>query len=112
MWFDQQFAGMLGGFFGAFIGIFGGGVIGCMSGYCIRKGYRKLFFGYIVFILLICAVLFIIGLVALLTKQPYHVWYVFILPGGLGCLIMASLTPTLKKRFTEAELRQIKAKDL
>ena len=110
-WFDQQTSGMIGGIAGTFIGACGG-LIGFMSGYCARKGLKKLFFGMIIFILTICLILFLVGITALILRQPYHVWYTFLLPGGLGGVIIATLLPLIKKRFTECELRQMQSQDL
>ncbi len=110
-WFTEQQAGMIGGIIGTCIGCWGG-LIGCMSTFCVRKGLKKLI--YALFGICIAAgfVLTIAGLVALFTKQPYHVWYAFLLPGGLAMVIPASLLPTMRKRFTEYEMRQIQARDL
>ncbi|MBN1972846.1 MAG: hypothetical protein JW787_04360 [Sedimentisphaerales bacterium] len=110
-WFDPKTAGMIGGIIGASLGITGG-IIGSLCGICVQKGWKKLI--YSLFILAIAAsiVLLIIGVVALVCKQPYHVWYPFILPGVLGTVLFSVLLPVIGKRFTGYELRKMQAKDL
>ena len=110
-WFDPRTADMLGGIIGATIGITGG-VIGSLCGIGVQKGWKKLI--YTLFMLAIAAssVLLITGIVALFCKQPYHVWYPFLLPGLLGTGLFSILLPTIGKRFTEYELRKMQAKDL
>lgn len=110
-WFNEQTAGMIGGIIGGSIGGMGG-IIGGMSGLCIRKGWKKLVYGMFGVCIVACIGLLITGVIALLSKQPYHVWYVFTLPGGIGTLVFGGLFPVLRKRFTENELRQMQAKDI
>jgi hypothetical protein len=110
-WFDPRTAGMLGGIIGASLGILGG-VIGSLCGICVQKGWKKLI--YTLFMLAIAAsiVLLITGVVALVCRQPYHVWYLFLLPGAIGTVLFSILFPVIGKRFTEYELRKMQAKDL
>ncbi len=110
-WFTEQQAGTIGGIIGTCIGLWGG-LIGCLAAFCVRKGLKKLLFSLVGICIAAGILLMITGLIALFTKQPYHVWYIFILPGFLAAGIPASLFPTIRKRFTEHEMRQIQAKDL
>ena len=59
-----------------------------------------------------CFFLLIAGGVALISKQPYGIWYGLGFPGLLGLVIFGSLTPVIFKRYREAELRKSMAKDL
>lgn len=63
-------------------------------------------------ILGVCCILLGIGGVALVTGQPYGIWYGLGFPGLLGLIIIGSLTPLVRKRYTEAELRKSMAGDL
>ncbi|MHC5061676.1 MAG: hypothetical protein ACYTFK_11410 [Planctomycetota bacterium] len=108
IWFNERTAGLIGGLIGSFIGGFGGAVIGC----CLRKGNKKFVYGYYGFIITISVAISVVGLVALIAKQPRHVWYAFLLPGLLSTVIFTSLFPVIRKRFIESEMRQMQAKDL
>lgn len=110
-WFSEQSAGMLGGIIGGGIGAMGG-IIGGMSGLCVRKGWKKLLYGTFGAMIVLSVALLITGIVALLSKQPYHVWYVFALPGLIGTAVFGGLFPMIRKRLTENELRQMQAKDI
>jgi hypothetical protein len=110
-WFDSRTAGIIGGIIGGCIGI-AGGIIGGISWLCIRKGWKKLVYSMFGAVITISFTLFIIGLTALLCKQPYHVWYSFLLPGIIGTIIFSSLLPMVRKRFIQTEMRQMQAKDL
>jgi hypothetical protein len=110
-WFNEQSAGMLGGIIGSSIGVMGA-VLGCLSGVCVRKGWKKLLYGLFGVCIMLSAATLVVGIIALLSQQPYHVWYVFVLPGGIGMGVFGGLFPVLRKRFTENELRQMQAKDI
>ncbi len=110
-WFDQKTAGLIGGIIGTALGITGG-VIGSLSGICVQKGWKKLIYTIYALTIAVCCILSIIGVVALICKQPYHVWYPFLLSGLLGTVLLSILFPVLRKRFTECELRKMQAKDL
>jgi fucose permease len=56
--------------------------------------------------------LLVVGLIALLAKQPYHVWYSFLLSGFLITVILSGLLPAMRNRFIQNEMRQMSAKDL
>jgi len=110
-WFDPQTAGKIGGIIGGCVGA-AGGIIGCTCGLCIRKGYKILVYAAFILIITICLALLMTGLIALFCKQPYHVWYSFLLPGLLGTIIFSIILPVVRKRFIEMEMRQMQAKDL
>lgn len=110
-WFNEQSAGRIGGVIGGCVGI-AGGIVGCVSGLCVRKGWKRLMYGMFGFCIVVSAAFLIAGLVALLNRQPYHVWYVFALPGLTGTAVFGGLMPVMRKRFTENKLRQMQAKDI
>jgi hypothetical protein len=59
-----------------------------------------------------CCVLLAAGVAALLTGQPYGIWYGLGYPGLLGLLLFGPLTWVIRKRYTEAELHKSMAEDL
>ena len=110
-WFDGGTAGIIGGLIGAGLGT-AGGIIGGLSGLCIRKGWKTLLYGVFITVITLSVALLITGVVALLSRQPYHVWYVFGLPGLIGTSVFGGLFPVLRKVITQNELRQMQAKDI
>jgi hypothetical protein len=110
-WFDPITAGRFGGVIGAAVGMCGA-VIGIMSGICVPKGWKKTVYTVWAVILALCAGLMVTGLAALAVGQPYHVWYVFILPGLGGFALFGGLLFVVRKRFRDIEMRQMQAKDL
>ena len=110
-WFDQQTAGMIGAIIGCTLGTTGA-LMGCCCGICVRKGWKKFALAFFTIVIAACVMLIITGIIAAANDQPYHVWYSFFFPGFIGTAIFASLFPVIRKRFTEAELKQMQAKDL
>ncbi|MFA6186623.1 MAG: hypothetical protein WC770_05350 [Phycisphaerae bacterium] len=111
IWFDPQTAGKIGAMIGGALGLIGT-LMGCSCGICVRKGWKK--FALTIFTIAIAAsvLLIITGIIAAANKQPYHVWYTFFFPGFIGTVIFSSLFPVVRKRFLDAEMRQMQAKDL
>ncbi len=111
-WFDEQTAGIIGGILGSVIGIWGGGVLGGMSSFYINKGLKKL--AYWLWGVTFFAELgvFMIGLIALILKQPFYVWWVFVFLGGLSALITGAVFPVVRKRFAEREKQIMAIEDL
>lgn len=99
-WIPGTLLGVMGGMEGAFVGI-------CAS----RGKCKKLVLSFHFGIMGACLVLMIAGVVALVTGQPYGVWYGIGFPGILVLVILGSLTPVVLKRYQEAELRN-SAKDI
>ncbi|MEN6426426.1 MAG: hypothetical protein ABFE13_13785 [Phycisphaerales bacterium] len=108
-WFDPNtFAWIPGTLLGV-----AGGIEGTLVGSLAPRGKLKtLVMGVHFTILGICGTLLIVGIVALATGQPYGVWYGLGFPGMLGVVILGSLTPLVRKRYAQAELRKSMAEDL
>ena len=110
-WFNPQTAGMLGGIIGTVIGLTGG-LVGCSCGICVRKGWKKPIYTIFISSIAIGIGLFVTGLAALCVKQPYHVWYAFLLPGFLTTIIFSSILPVIRNRFIQYEMMKMQAEDL
>ena len=97
-WFDGRTTGIIGGVLGIFWGLYGGAV-GCVGGFLVPRGKgRKLMAGMLIFGFVMGLVHLLAGLAALLFfRQPYHVWYPFVLVGGIGVFIYFILLKVCKK---------------
>ena len=112
MWFDAQTAGLVGGITGGAIGVTCG-ALGIMAGIFARKGKYKNFILAFAFMLIICgAALLCTGIIALATRQPYHVWYPFVFSGALLIVIIIPNYIVLRKTYTSAELKKMDIDDL
>lgn len=98
---------------GMLLGSIGGGIGGPLAGIFAGRGkFRKLVLGFYYSILLISAGLFIAGIAAFFSGQPYAVWYGLGFPGLLCLIIFSIITGVVLKRYNEAELRKSMASDL
>ncbi len=108
-WFDPAFAWIPG----TLLGVIGGGLGGPLAGYFAPKGkFKTQVLGFYYLILIISTVLFVAGITALVSGQPYGIWYGLGFPGLLCLIIFGVLTGVVSKRYREAELRRSIAKDL
>lgn len=57
-------------------------------------------------------VLLLVGLAALAVKQPYPIWYAFLLPGVIGVTVVGANFATILKRYRDVEQRRLAARDL
>jgi len=110
-WFDHGAAGTIGGVIGSILGLTGA-LAGCSCGFCVRKGWRKPIYTIFIFAIATGVALLVTGIVAVFVKQPYHVWYAFLLPGLIGTVVFSSIFPVVRRRFMEAEMRKMQAKDI
>jgi hypothetical protein len=108
-WFDPNSFGWIPG---TLLGL-AGGIEGTLLGaFAPRAKLKALVMGVHFTSLGLCLVLLIAGLVAWLTGQPYGIWYGLGFPGLLGLIIVGSLTPMVRKRYAQAELRKSMAEDI
>ena len=107
-WFSEQMAGVVGGGLGAGVGVVFGGIGGGVGGPLAAKGKAKsLVLGFMYAAVAIGVVLLGIGIVALVDRQPWYVWYSFGLPGFLSVVVMGPLIPVLKSRYAQHEQRKL-----
>ena len=108
-WFENW--GLVGGLLGGGIGILGG-VYGTVVGICAPRGKAKrLVFGLHSSALGLGLGLLVGGFTALVTGQPYGVWYALLLPGALLTVLIICFTPMLKLRYRQAEHRKLNAEE-
>ncbi len=102
-WFDASHLAWLPG---TLLGVFGG-LWGALVGVLAPQGKGRPFvlgFGWLLFgasLLLLAA-----GLTALVSGQPYGVWYGLGLGGLIGAVVLGPILPVVRKRYREAEERR------
>jgi hypothetical protein len=108
-WFDANSYAWIPG---TLLGVMGG-LWGSLVGVLAPRGKAKgLVLGSLGLMLVCGAVLLVLGLTALLSGQPYGVWYGLLLAGVIGLVVLGSLTPVALSAYRQAENRKIQARDL
>jgi uncharacterized membrane protein YeaQ/YmgE (transglycosylase-associated protein family) len=98
---------------GMLLGVVGGAVGGPLAGYFAPRGkFKKQVLGFYYMILAISTILFVAGIAALVSGQPYAVWYGLGFPGLLCLIIFGVLIGVVSKRYREAEMRRSIAEDI
>jgi len=110
-WWSAKQGGMVGGMVGIFGGIIGcfGGLLGCLAGTGKARKFvlttTKIFIG-------LGMILKIAGIVAIAFRQPYFVWYVFLLPGVILTLVFSLNFPSIQRRYDDLEIRRMASLDV
>jgi hypothetical protein len=107
-WFNENLSWIPGTALGVLGGLWGG-----MAGTLAPRGRaRGLVLGGMWVFLIGSAVLLALGLIALLSGQPYGVWYGLGLAGAIGVLAIGANMPTVYRLYRAAEERKLAARDL
>jgi hypothetical protein len=107
-WWGPRTAGLVGAVGGSLVGLLGA-VIGLLAS---RGRGRALVLALARGLAVIGAAALVLAVAGLVRAQPYEVVYPLFLLGALGVALPAFLTPVLRRRYEEAELRRIAARDL
>jgi hypothetical protein len=108
-WFDGNTYAWLPG---TLIGTLGG-VWGALVGTLAPRGKAKgLVYGSLAILLTSAVICLIAGIVALVSHQPYGVWYGLLLPGVIGLGVLGPLSPLAFNTYRQAEQRKMQANDL
>ena len=110
-WLSNQASGIAGGVIGVVSGLFGA-LVGCTANYCITRGKKKLLYGIFAVAILTGTVFVVFGITALICRQPYHVYFPFLLSGLIITGVFGGMLPVINKRFVYHEMQQMEAKDL
>jgi hypothetical protein len=106
-WWSPRRGGMIGGIGGSVIGCIGA-LIGLLAGKGKARGFvlaiTKVFIG-------LGILLTIAGLVAVMLKQPYAVWYALLLPGIIVTSVFGANLRTIQKRYDDLEIRRMASID-
>jgi hypothetical protein len=101
-WTDRQ-GGMIGGAVGSVLGL-----LGALIGILCSMGRARIFVvGFMTVVAILGSVMLIVGVVAMALEQPHGVYYPLMLCGGVSALVFGALLRTVRKRFTDLELRRI-----
>jgi len=98
-WWPEHWAGWIGAGMGILFGCWGS-LIGILWQKGVARGFVMASMG---FNLLVGVISLIIGVVAIALKQPYHVWYPFLLIGVILTLVMSTTRRQLLKQLAQAE---------
>jgi hypothetical protein len=98
---------LFGGIGGSVIGFFGG-LLGLLAS--IGKARNFVLTTMKMFIAL-GILLTIAGFVAVVSSQPYAVWYALLLPGVILTLVFSLNLPSIQRRYDELEIRRMTSID-
>ena len=106
-WWSPQQIGLIGGIGGSVIGCFG-----ALLGILASKGRARNFVLTTMKIFIALGILLTIaGFVAVVSKQPYAVWYALLLPGVILTLVFSLNLPSIQRRYDELEIRRMTSID-
>ena len=109
-WIDNP--GLVGGIIGGIIGLLGA-IIGTLVGVFISRGKaKKLTLSVVTFAFVLSFISIIVGIVAILSGQPYAVWECFGETGILGTVIFGIGFWVIRKRIAVVEHRKLQSEDL
>jgi hypothetical protein len=106
-WWSPQQAGLIGGIGGSVIGCFG-----ALLGLLASKGKARNFVLTTMKIFIALGILLTIaGFIAVVSNQPYAVWYALLLPGVILTLVFSLTLPSIQRRYDELEIRRMTSVD-
>jgi hypothetical protein len=106
-WWSPQQIGLIGGIGGSVIGCFG-----ALLGLLASKGKARTFVLTTMKIFIVLGILLTIaGFVAVVSSQPYAVWYALLLPGVILTLVFSLTLPSIQRRYDELEIRRMTSVD-
>ncbi|MCP5090483.1 MAG: hypothetical protein GY949_06145 [Gammaproteobacteria bacterium] len=106
-WLSNRSAGLIGGIGGGLLGLWG-----ALIGVLASRGKARVFvLGSANAMLFIGVAALIGGVVALVTAQPYAVYYPLLLIGVIVVFVIGKLRGTLSARYEEIELKRMQSMD-
>jgi hypothetical protein len=106
LWTEWQ-SGLIGGIGGSLVGLCGG-LIGTLTNLARA---RRFTLAACWAIIIAGAISLATGVLALILGQPYHVWFPLLF-GGVMSAVLAGQLPGIRRRYSDAEMRRIKAMDV
>ncbi len=106
-WWSPQQIGLIGGVGGSVVGFFG-----ALLGLLASKGRARNFVLATMKIFIALGILLTIaGFVAVVSNQPYAVWFALLLPGVILTLVFSLTLPSIQRRYDELEIRRMTSVD-
>lgn len=106
-WWSNTRGGLVGGIGGGGVGLIGG-LVGTLCGCGIARRFTLALMATMCVLGVIATV---VGIVAVASGQPYHVWYTLLLSGPLSAFLFGALIPVAKIGYTKRELMKIESAD-
>lgn len=106
-WWDEETAGYLGGLVGGSVGLLGA-AYGITAGLGVAR--RFVLMSTLILACVGVAVL-LAGLIAMGIGQPYHVYFLPLLIGGIMASVFGFNYPVIKRRNEQMELQRMSAQD-
>lgn len=106
-WWSRSRSGLIGGLTGTFWGLLGA-MVGVLTS--LGRG-RRVVQSLMILAMVAAAAGGVLGLAAWMGGQPAWVWYSLLFPAVLGGGVFGAQWSTVRRRFDEAELRRMRARD-
>jgi hypothetical protein len=107
-WWSNRFGTYAGAIGGSLFGILGGGI-----GLLVWLGApRRVVFACVYGELALGVTLLVAGMVALLTAQPYAVYYPLLLLGVISTFVLGFMLPGLRQRYLAIEQQRMRAQEI
>ena len=74
--------------------------------------HKKIILSYAVIFIILSAISLCTGIIALISQQPFHVWFPFIIYGSTSIVCMVSMYIVARITYTKAELKKMNVDDL
>jgi hypothetical protein len=106
-WWSDRAGGWIGGTMGS--------VLGCLAGLLAWLAGKGMARGFVLVTLIVLislgGLLSLAGIVALMMRQPYGVWFVLLLPGILALTILPARLVQFRRNYENLELRRMASLD-
>ena len=112
MWFEPYMSGWIGGIGGATIGTLASVWEIMAHKFASKTKYKKFIFVFFMAFVVTGVISLCVGIFALVTGQPYHVWYLFLFLGIFVPPIMTSRYMSVRKIYRQSELNKMNIDDL
>jgi len=107
LWSDRT-GGVIGGVAGSMLGL----TAAILGVFIARRKHRSIVLACTSALALGGLVVLTAGVWALVSSQPYAVWYPLLLVGGLSVILFGGIRRRARDAYTDAELRRMRAADL
>ena len=97
---------------GTFVGVAGGTLGGAVGILASRGRGRGVIIACSMLLLAACMGMLAGGLALLSMGRKFFVWYAWLLPGAVGCIVLSVCLRAERLQYQAAEMRRLSAKDI